>query len=136
MSWYNKEQPTPFDDLPADGLFFKDGDFLARTQHYIATKGHKLSMMSFPSGLEFIFSESGMREKYVITLFDQMDLPVFCVRDRAYIQAQIISDLCSFQVEKIGDNQLKLWGHKPEERFLLTFNNEKQRLTNVERFVE
>ena len=30
MSWIEKAQPTPFDDLPLPGLFFLDGDILAR----------------------------------------------------------------------------------------------------------
>jgi hypothetical protein len=30
MPWYNKEQATPFDAMPARGLFFLNGDIVVR----------------------------------------------------------------------------------------------------------
>jgi len=53
MSWTEKTHPTPFDNLPLPGLFFIDGDILARLIQRNWTAGQKLPMVAFPSGQEF-----------------------------------------------------------------------------------
>jgi hypothetical protein len=70
MSWYKKEQPTPFDDLPIPGLQFLDGDMLALLLNQSWTRNQKYPIVVFPSGVKCDIWESGDPKNYgVMHLF-------------------------------------------------------------------
>jgi len=53
MSWLPKEQPSSFDSAEISGMYFLDGDFLARALMVEWTKDQKYPLIQFPSGLPF-----------------------------------------------------------------------------------
>ena len=59
MGWVEKDQPTPFDDLPLPGLWFLDGDAVAQKIGRDWTAGQKYSLVVFPSGEQFDLWETG-----------------------------------------------------------------------------
>src|SRR4051812_1383981 len=48
MGWIEKGEPSPFDQQPISGLFFLDGDLLAREFKQDWTKGQKFPTIVFP----------------------------------------------------------------------------------------
>lgn len=51
MPWYEKNRPTPFDNIPIDGLYFLDGDLHNRRFPSANVADKKLPRIGFPSGL-------------------------------------------------------------------------------------
>src|SRR5258706_10266061 len=131
MAWTEKEKPTTFDDKPIDGLFFLDGDLLARQLNYSPLKGQKYPMLAFPSGSACNLWESSDPEKGgIVHLFGEMDLALYSSRDEALAHATNIAEQVGYTVSSVGENQLDVWGY--EGRLLLTYDNEQHRLINVE----
>jgi len=125
MSWYHKEQPTPFDSLPLAGLFFLDGDMLAHlfSREWIA--GQKFPMIAFPSGVECEVWESRRPEQGgIVHLFGEMDLPLHDTCDKAHERAANIAEACGYGISKVGDNQLEVWGRDLDEHLLITYDND------------
>jgi hypothetical protein len=60
-----------------------------------------------------------------------MDLRYNDTRDEAYKHASYVAEQCGYYVEKVGDNQLKLKGHDPEEFMIVTYDNEQKQMVNV-----
>lgn len=119
MTWYRKEQPAPFDEIPLEGVFFLDGDLLATR----LTKNQKYAMVAFPSGLQFPIWESGSPEcGGIVHFFGEFDLPYYSTADEAYSQAQDIAEQCGYVVKRVGDNQLEVWGQTAEEHYRLTYD--------------
>jgi hypothetical protein len=135
MSWYKKEQPTPFDNQPIDGLLFLDGDMLAWEFKQDWTKGQKYPVIVFPSSSKFEFAlwASGSEESIgTVHLFGEMDLPLGGnTRDDAFEYAMYVSEMCGYMAEKVGDNQLEVWGHDIGEHLLITYDNEARRMVDV-----
>jgi hypothetical protein len=132
MTWYKKEQPTPFDNLPILGLQFLDGDILAELLHQSWTINQKYPVVNFPSGLKCDIWESGDPQNAgIMHLFGEMDLRYNDTCDEAYQYASSIAEQCGYYVEKVGDNQLKLKGHGPEEFLLVTYDNEQKQMLDV-----
>ena len=69
MSWYSKEAPTPFDNSQIEGVFFLDGNILARLTGYRAVEGQKYPQIEFPSGLTFDIWESSEPEDGIVHLY-------------------------------------------------------------------
>ena len=99
MGWFKKEEPTPFDEMPLAGLFFLDGDLLARLVGRDWTVGEKLPMIAFPSGEEFQLWEGG-----IVHIFGEMDLLLKDTRDEAYSHASHIGEQCGYVVRPVGEN--------------------------------
>ena len=132
MSWYEKNRPTPFDDKPLEGLWFLDGDMLAWKHRQSGTKGQKYPVIVFPSGEHFDLWESGdPANAGVLHLFGEMDLRYNDSRDEAFEQAQYVAEQCGYSVQKVGENQLKLVGHDPDEHLIVTYDNQQKRMMDV-----
>lgn len=133
MSWYHKEQPTPFDNKPLSGLFYLDGDLLARKLLIDWTKGEKMPMLMFPSGLEFELWGNDKPNGEVVHLFGELDLRLHDTRDGAYGHASHIAGQVGYIVRKIGLSQLEIIGHEQADHLLLTYDAVQHLLVNVEK---
>lgn len=132
MGWTEKQQPTPFDNLPIPGLYFLDGDILARRIGRDWTAGQKYPMIAFPSGKHFEFWETSNPDAMgIVHIFGEMDLPFKDTRDRALEQAREIGEFCGYAARQVGDNSLEVWGGDEEEHFLITYDNETRHMQNI-----
>lgn len=132
MGWSKKEEPTPFDGMPLSGLFFLDGDILARLWGRDWTAGEKFPMIAFPSGEEFQIWESSNPERGgIVHIFGEMDLPLKGTRDEAYAQASYVGEQCGYIARQIGDNQLEVWGNDDDEHFLITYNSDAGEIQDI-----
>lgn len=132
MGWSKKEEPTPFDGMPLSGLFFLDGDILARLWGRDWTVGEKFPMIAFPSGEEFQIWESSDPERGgIVHIFGEMDLPLKGTRDEAYTQASYVGEQCGYIARQIGENQLEVWGNDDDEHFLITYNNQAGEIQDI-----
>jgi len=134
MGWYKKEQPTPFDDLPLTGLFFLDGDILAKLVGRRWTVGEKYPMLAFPSEEEFEIWESASPERGgIIHIFGEMDLPLKGTRDEALRLASHIGEQCGYVVQPQGADQLEVWGQDEDEHFQITYDHEAGEICDIAR---
>lgn len=132
MTWTEKETPTPFDDQPIVGLYYLDGDVLARHIGRDWTKGQKYPMVAFPSGETFDLWESADPEQVGIAhLFGEMDLPLKDSRDSAYDRACSIAEQCGYGVQKVGAQGLAVQGHDEDEHFLIVYDPQAGQMADV-----
>src|SRR5687768_7108115 len=109
MHWYEKPQPTPFDNLPIHGLSFLDGDTLSRLLGHEWTKGQKFPLIAFPSGIEFQIWENSSEREATVHFFGEMDLPYRSSRDEAFEYGSRIAEVIAYGVRKRGESQLDVW---------------------------
>ncbi len=132
MSWIEKGQPTPFDHLPIEGLFFIDGDQVARMIDRDWTKGQAYPTVIFPSAVQCDLWPSGNPERIAtVHLFGEMDLPLGDTRDSAFEQADSIAEQCGYFVRKIDEDRLEVWGHDTEEHLVIIYDNRTRRMHDV-----
>lgn len=132
MGWYKKEEPTPFDDLPLVGLFFLDGDLLAKLVGRSWTVGEKYPMIAFPSEEEFDIWESANPERGgIIHIFGEMDLPLKGTREEALRIASHIGEQCGYVVQSQGEDQLEVWGQDEDEHFLITYDQQAGEISDI-----
>lgn len=132
MGWYKKEDPTPFDELPLAGLFFLDGDLLAKLVGRSWTVGEKYPMIAFPSEEEFELWESSKPERGgIIHIFGEMDLPLKGTREEALRIASHIGEQCGYIVQQVGNEQLAVWGNDDDEHFLITYDQQAGEIRDI-----
>jgi hypothetical protein len=143
MSWIEKQQRTSFDELPIHGLYFLNGDVLARllALKYGEAKTplinpdwlkeQKLPQVQFPSGLSLDIWESSPEQGGIVHIYGEMDLPYFDTRDSAWKTANEISELVGYLARKRGENQLEVFGHDEGEYFLITYDNQERRMADI-----
>jgi hypothetical protein len=148
MPWTEKHTPTGLDGLPIHGLYYLDGDVLARSlilQHSAAEnlslnpdwlKNQKLPQIEFPSGLSFDLWESSADAEATVHLFGEMDVSYRSTRDEALAHAQRIAELIGYGVRPRGEALLDIWRAGEDERFTVTYDNENRRMVNVEQLIE
>jgi hypothetical protein len=132
MSWYSKEQPTPFDATPIDGLEFLSGDVLA---HYFLqewVKDHKYPVIQFPSGItrEVIQQEQGR----AVHIMGGLALPQEANRDEAYAAAQEIADEQGYQVIRQGEDWLIVLNPFAGRGYRVRYDNRHRRLGDISHF--
>lgn len=144
MTWVEKGQKTSFDELPIHGLFYLDGELLAR---YLAIKfgnvptplfnpdwlkNQKMPQVQFPSGERFdIWEASDIVHGGIIHVYGEMDLPYYDTRDSAWLVANEIAEYVGYIVRKVGESQLEVLGHEADEHYLITYNNLDRRMEDV-----
>ncbi len=146
MSWYSKEQPTRLDAQTIEGLHFLDGDIFARLltlKYRDATspffnpdwlKNQKFPQVEFPSGEIFdIWESSNPAYGGIIHIYGEMDLPYFDTRDRAWEQADDIAEQVGYLARKRGEDRLEVIGHDEDEHFIVTYDNDQCRMTDITR---
>ncbi len=132
MTWIEKAQPTPLDDKPIEGLWFLDGDQLARRLAQDWTRGQKYPLIVFPSKLECDIWPAGNPEAIAIVhLFGEMDLPLGVDRDTAFESANAIAEQAGYIARRIGEDTLEVWGHGYHEHLKIVFDNEARRMVNI-----
>jgi hypothetical protein len=134
MTWTEKYQPTPFDDLPSPlyGLCYLDGDVLARVFQRDWTKGEKFPLVVFPSGVECpLFETSNPLSLALVGVFGEMDLPYGHTRDEAFEHALYVAEQCGYVVQKVGEDSLEVWGHDEGEHFIITYDNQARRMVDI-----
>ena len=104
MSWYHKEQPTPFDDTPIDGLEFLSGAVLAQLFKQEGLKHKKYPLIHFPSGLsrEVIDQPQGR----AVHLFGALTLPQAASRDEAFASIQAMAQESGYELARQGTDWL------------------------------
>jgi hypothetical protein len=133
MSWYSKEKPTPFDNLPIDGLLFLDGDFFASVLLREWTKGKKYPAIEFPSGFIAHIRESSDPQNLVIQLFGELEFLYRQSRNDAFAYASKIAKEVGYIVKKIGKDKLELQGYADEEHFLVSYHAALKHITDIQR---
>ena len=132
MGWYEKEQATPFDELPIPGLWYLDGNILAQMIGRDWTVDQKYPTVVFPSGERFDIWETSNPDAWgIVHVYGEMDLPYRDNRDRAYEQASHIAEQLGYAVHKAGDDGLEVWGHDDEEHFLIKYDNEAGQMMDI-----
>lgn len=126
MAWYHKEAPTPFEQQPLDGLFFLDGDVVAKVVEQSWSEGMKYPMIAFPSGAAFELWESN-----ILHFFGEMDLPLSGTRDEGHHAASEIASIIGYLAIPKGDNQLELVGLDTDEHIVLTYDNAQRRIVDA-----
>jgi hypothetical protein len=133
MSWVENRQPTPFDEQPVEGLFFLSGNQIAYELRGHWVHGQKFPMIAFPSGVECALWQAGNPDAIgIVHIFGELDLPLADTRDRAFEAASDIVEQCGYLASKVGESGIEVWGHDTDEHVLLTYDDEAQRLVNVE----
>ena len=132
MAWIEKAQSTPFDSIPIHGLFFLDGDTLARFLHLNWTEGMKMPMMALPSGEERELWESSDPERGgIVHLFGEMDLPLLSTRDDALRSAYEIAEALGYTVIPQGDDGLEVIGYDEDDHLMLRYDQTAHRLADI-----
>ncbi len=133
MSWYSKEQPTPFDNQPTEGLFYLIGDVLAKQyrQHWL--KDQKYPLITFPSNLkrELIAPQDEQSEP-MVHIVGGVRLPRRTTRDEAYDLISHVADDDEYQVMKLGADRLIVTNTLARRSYQLVYDNAARELKNME----
>lgn len=136
MSWTKKEQTTPFDKLPIEGLHFLHGDVMAIAFQKAYLQGEKYPLIEFPSGEVFTIWESSQADDVIVHLFGELDLPHQQNRDQAYETAQHIAEQIGYVVKKVDADRLELHGFDEDEHLRVTYDNETGQMLDVQRIAQ
>jgi hypothetical protein len=131
MSWIEQAQHAPFENQPIDGLYFLDGNILARRLGFEPAKYQKYPLIAFPSGLACDVWEGQDPKNPTVHLFGEMDLSLRATRDEAFTHANDIAEQVGYQASKIGETDLELRGHNAEEHLLVSYDNHKRSMIDV-----
>ena len=124
MSWYRKQDATPFDQVAIAGLFFLDGDIVSRATYNQWTVGMKFPLIAFPSGVtREVWSFTSDPHDLLVHLFGELDLRLFSDRDAGFRQAFSIAEQVGYGVKKRGDSELELVSHAVDEHLIVTYDN-------------
>ena len=129
MSWKEKSEQFSFEGEPISGLYFIDGDVLAKALGARWVAGQKYPRIAFPSGEEFDLWE-GSRSP-IVHIYGEMDLALHDTRDAAFEYASNVAEQCGYVASTVGEAQLEVWGHDHDEHFLVTYDNEQQRMVDI-----
>ena len=133
MSRYEKQQPTPFDKKPLEGLYFLDGDRLTCLYRGGWTTGLKYPLIVFPSGRGLpLWTAREKGQIGLVHLFGELQLPLAATRAEAFEIAKHIAARCGYGVARVGENQLEVWGSYPDDHLLVTYDNAARRMLDVE----
>ena len=132
MAWVPKEHHSLFDTSPLSGVFFRDGDLLAKKLKVDWTKGEKSPMIAFPSGLTFPLWESSTPEGTIVHLFGELDLLLHDTCANAYQHVVGLAEQLGYLVEKVGTARLDVWGDDRTDHVLITYDDAARLMVNVE----
>src|SRR5258708_3467309 len=130
MGWIEKAQSAPFENQPIPGLYFLDGDRLAKLFKQDWTKGQKYPTIVFPSGIQCDLWESSDPTNAVVHISGEMDLSLNATRDAALAHAQAIAEQVGYLVRKSGEQGIDVFG-TDEEHILIIYDSTTQQMANV-----
>ncbi len=135
MPWYSKEQPTPFDSTPIEGLFFLSGSILAQTHHQEQFKNQKYPLITFPSSLARELADSS-KEGGVLHIFSGLQLFRHQSRDQAYVDALQFAEAYGYRVTKHGENELVIANPHSGHGYQIMYDSQRQQIADITRFPE
>lgn len=136
MPWYSKEQPTPFDSTPIEGLYFLHGDVMARRYSQEWVKGQKYPLIIYPSGIEreVLMPQAGNMP--VIHLFGTVDLPYSNDRDDAVEAILPIAEEYGYQISRRGERELTVFNPDAGRGYRVSYDNQSRRIADIVHFPE
>lgn len=123
MAWFEKAQPTPFDALPIPGLFFLDGNQLAKRYKVDWTVGEKSPMINFPSRTNFPLWVGREPEHPVVHIFGELDLPLHQTCAAAFQHITELAEVLGYVLKRVNTQQLEVWGHDSGEHVIITYDD-------------
>lgn len=135
MPWYSKEQPTPFDTTPIEGLFFLSGSILAQTYRQERLKGQKYPLITFPSSISRELADS-TQEGGVLHIFGGLQLFRQQSRDQAYKDALKFAQVYGYQVSKHESHELVITNPHSGHGYQIIYDTRTQRIADITRFPE
>jgi hypothetical protein len=125
MGWVEKDQPTPFDEMPIPGLFLLDGDILFSLTRDAQYRGRKRPQIAFPSGSNRMLWPSQKQEQVAeFYLFGEMSLPVRASVDAAFEHAVHIAAEHGYGVARVGDQVLEVWDERDYDHFRVAYDSQ------------
>jgi hypothetical protein len=133
--WFERDQPTPFDRFPIEGRRDLDGDQIGLKYHQAWIEGKKYPIIHFPSEVEReITSGRGEHTEPHIHVFGSLELPYQRTRDEAYDQIVQTAQERGYILSREHDQRLRIANPQTGRSYLLTFDNERRHIRNVELF--
>lgn len=133
MPWHEKNHPTPFDAEPPRGLFYFDGDLLARRYNREETKGKKYPVITYPSGLQKELWD-GSENGGIINVFGALKLLRNTTRDEGFSGATDFASEYGYTIAKGGENNLIVINPYSAHGYTVTYDNNAQTIINIKRF--
>jgi hypothetical protein len=132
MSWYGKEQLTPFDETQIEGLEFLSGNVLAAQFHQDRLRDQKYPLIQFPSGLtrEVVDTEQGR----AVHIYGGLALPQAATREQAFIQAREVAQEHGYQVSRQGQDWLVVANPYSGRGCWVQYDNQRQQLADILHF--
>lgn len=131
MGWYSKEQLTPFDTLPIEGLCFRIGDQVARKYECDWYEGHKKPMIALPSSTMSL--EYSHKQELLVALGGVALIPVYATSDEAIDQLGYFNSPFHCEAYRVldDDHQIQVHALKEEKIYFVTYDNEAGSLMDV-----
>ena len=126
MPWYPKEQPTPFDTTPIEGLWFLHGDMIASHYGQEHARDRKYPLISCPSGIQREIGAHGVH------LFGTLRLPQSGGCLEAHNQLLRQAQDTDYQISALDDGKLSVIN--PYARCGYHIRYENDRLADIRRF--
>ena len=130
MSWYSKEQPTPFDELQINGLCFRIGDIDAKRHGCDWFEGHKKPMLALPSST--LPLEYSPDEGLAVSLGGVAYIPLFATSNEVL---NFLGFFRSFHCEVYevlnNDHQIQVHASEQERIYFITYNDKVRQLADV-----
>lgn len=131
MPWFSKEQPTPFDAQPIEGMKYLHGDVLARRYKAEWVRGNKYPLITFPSGLERETRASVPSGDVFVHLFGRVELPYRGSRDEAFEQIEPVASEFGFMLSKQHEERLLIVNPDAGRGYQATYNNDERHLADI-----
>ena len=133
--WIEHNQPTPFDRFPIEGRGTLDGDQMALKYHQTWVEGKQYPIIQFPSEVvREITTDRGKGEEPYIHIFGNLALPYQRSRDEAYDHIVPAAQEYGLILSKEHERGLRVANPHTRRSYLLTFDNDSRRLSNLELF--
>lgn len=136
MAWVEKGTPTPFDQQPIAGLYFLDGDLIARACHGLPERwanklrGHKHPFIHFPSGIDLEVTIDSSTGEVLIYVLQDLALAYHDTRDHAYARLHRLAEP-HWLMTKRGSEGLELFCGVPDDTVLITYDNQHRLMVDV-----
>ena len=132
MPWYSKEQPTPFDNHPLEGIAFLHGDILALHYQLEWLKGHKYPLIGFPSGTNRELTSEGDTDAPAhVHLFGTLKLPVEGDSEAALRLIAQLPIEYGISVVKSGRHQITVTNRFSERAYIVSYNDVNLAIDNI-----
>ena len=152
MPWSNKEQPTPFDTQPIEGLWMLDGDQMAKKYNQPRLAGQKYPLIHFPSEQQHGLAQSRLvlpdqADKTLTQEPEPIDalhicggmmLPLQLAQKDAFEFIQMQMESYGVLVRRENNRQLRIkhGTDRNSPEYVLTYDRKGKQIENIQRFPE